>query len=140
MNDGGGAVEELYANVVGGKLSLKGSKKKKKKKKKKRKRKKSAEENSDARAASSSSSSRKRSREEGDNNVAGGGESSTVPRPAIRTKSQQRFEERQKAKEKEVIEDMLKKTHRQRIDEYNEKLASLSEHHDIPKVGNAGLG
>jgi hypothetical protein len=31
-------------------------------------------------------------------------------------------------------------SHRQRIEKFNTMLANLSEHHDVPKVGNAGMG
>jgi len=36
---------------------------------------------------------------------------------------------------KKRIEKMAAKSHREKIEEYNEKLANLSEHHDIPRVG-----
>lgn len=52
-----------------------------------------------------------------------------------RTKAEIQFEEAQRKRESELIKKRLAKTHRQRIEEYNEYLASLSEHHDIPKVG-----
>ena len=31
-------------------------------------------------------------------------------------------------------------THREKIDQFNEKLASMSEHHDVPRIANAGMG
>ena len=34
-----------------------------------------------------------------------------------------------------MIRKKISKSHRQAIEEYNAKLASLSEHHDIPRVG-----
>ena len=37
--------------------------------------------------------------------------------------------------ESDVIRKKISKSHRQAIEEYNAKLASLSEHHDIPRVG-----
>ena len=41
----------------------------------------------------------------------------------------------QAMREKEAIERLASKTHKEKVQEFNEKLASLSEHHDIPKVG-----
>ena len=51
------------------------------------------------------------------------------------TDSERRFLERQKMNESYFIKKQSVKTHRQRIEEYNNNLANLSEHHDIPKVG-----
>ena len=34
-----------------------------------------------------------------------------------------------------MIRKKISKSHRQAIEEYNSKLASLSEHNDIPRVG-----
>ena len=34
-----------------------------------------------------------------------------------------------------LIEKKLEKTHREKIQEYNQKLAKLPEHNDIPRVG-----
>ena len=45
-----------------------------------------------------------------------------------------------KKRESEIVGRMVQKTHREKIDEFNNHLASLSEHHDVPKVGNAGMG
>jgi hypothetical protein len=39
-----------------------------------------------------------------------------------------------------LADQALKLTHRQRIEKFNTMLANLSEHHDVPKVGNAGMG
>ncbi len=33
------------------------------------------------------------------------------------------------------IEKKIKKTHREKIKEFNDHLGSLTEHHDIPRVG-----
>ncbi len=38
-------------------------------------------------------------------------------------------------REKEEIEKAAGKTHRDKVKEFNEKLANMSEHYDIPKVG-----
>eukprot|EP01083_Nonionella_stella_P157610 511861_1 len=51
------------------------------------------------------------------------------------TESEKQFLQRQKANESYFITQQSKMTHRQRIEKYNNNLANLSEHHDIPKVG-----
>jgi protein FAM32A len=38
-------------------------------------------------------------------------------------------------REAERLAKVAAKSHRERVQEYNEKLSKLSEHHDIPKVG-----
>ena len=50
------------------------------------------------------------------------------------------YDEKNEARELERLKKMAKLTHRETIDQYNNYLASLSEHHDVPKVGNAGMG
>mmetsp|Transcript_21579 Transcript_21579/g.40302 ORF Transcript_21579/g.40302 Transcript_21579/m.40302 type:complete len:172 (-) Transcript_21579:335-850(-) len=56
------------------------------------------------------------------------------------TPAQRKFEQVKSQREMEQINKMISKTHRQKIDEFNDKLARLSEHHDIPKVSAAGNG
>lgn len=41
----------------------------------------------------------------------------------------------QAAREKQTIERLASKTHKDKVNEFNDKLANLTEHHDIPKVG-----
>ncbi len=52
-----------------------------------------------------------------------------------KTAAEIRFEKAKKERLATVIAQKLKKTHRERIDEYNKKLAKLPEHFDIPRVG-----
>lgn len=61
--------------------------------------------------------------------------SSSPPFTDTRTKAQRDFDEAQEKKELTLIRSKVHKSHRQQIEEYNAKLADLSEHHDIPKVG-----
>ncbi|KAF8338282.1 uncharacterized protein EI90DRAFT_3042371 [Cantharellus anzutake] len=49
--------------------------------------------------------------------------------------SQRRFEEAQRNRRAERVAKLATKTHKDRVQEFNEKLDALSEHHDIPKVG-----
>ena len=52
-----------------------------------------------------------------------------------RTEAQRRHDEIVAAREAERIAALASKSHQERVAEFNEKLAQLSEHHDIPKVG-----
>ncbi|CAK5264505.1 unnamed protein product [Mycena citricolor] len=61
--------------------------------------------------------------------------------PAVRnsetkkTDAERRFEEVQKRRLERRIAKVAHKTHKERVSELNAHLESLSEHHDIPKVG-----
>lgn len=59
-----------------------------------------------------------------------------------RTEAQKRHDERVRKLEEEQLRKMATKGYRDRVKDFNEHLASLSEHHDIPKVGleDAGCG
>lgn len=52
-----------------------------------------------------------------------------------RTAAEQRYDETQAKRAAEKTKKMATKSHRERVAEFNAHLASLSEHHDIPKVG-----
>mmetsp|Transcript_15075 Transcript_15075/g.38325 ORF Transcript_15075/g.38325 Transcript_15075/m.38325 type:complete len:114 (+) Transcript_15075:211-552(+) len=108
---------------VGGKLNLKGVKKKKKKKSKEGRREeehyRSDRENSTCQEHHGEASGSAAERGLADN----------------RTKAEKRFDEIMKRRELDEIMKAADKTHRQRVKEFNEKLASMSEHYDIPKVG-----
>ena len=53
------------------------------------------------------------------------------------TESQQK---RQSVVESREVEKVAKKSYRERIDEFNNSLASTTEHNDIPRVSAAGNG
>ncbi|EEY69274.1 uncharacterized protein PITG_05489 [Phytophthora infestans T30-4] len=55
------------------------------------------------------------------------------------TPAQRRHAEHQKKREEE-IEKLASKTYRERIEELNQHLGSLTEHHDVPRVSAAGNG
>ena len=60
--------------------------------------------------------------------------SSKPPKASTMTKAELKFKERQ---EKDKMDRILKRastTHRDRVEEFNRHLDSLSEHYDIPKV------
>lgn len=52
-----------------------------------------------------------------------------------KTAAQLQFEKKQKERKNTTIDKLAEKSHKQRVEDYNKYLASLSEHHDIPRVG-----
>ncbi|KIJ66280.1 hypothetical protein HYDPIDRAFT_109273 [Hydnomerulius pinastri MD-312] len=52
-----------------------------------------------------------------------------------KTDAERRFEEVQRRRLADRVAKMAHRTHKDRVNELNAKLESLSEHHDIPKVG-----
>lgn len=52
-----------------------------------------------------------------------------------RTAAECKHDEMQAKRASEKTKKMALKSHRERVAEFNAHLASLSEHHDIPKVG-----
>ncbi|KAN0100312.1 hypothetical protein V8E55_000296 [Tylopilus felleus] len=52
-----------------------------------------------------------------------------------KTDAERRFEEAQRRRLIGKVAKIAHKTHKDRVNEFNAKLESLSEHHDIPKVG-----
>ncbi|KAI5853699.1 hypothetical protein BZA05DRAFT_394397 [Tricharina praecox] len=54
---------------------------------------------------------------------------------AGKTEAERRFEKRkQEQLEKRLAKEGIK-SHKERVEEYNKYLASLSEHHDMPRIG-----
>ncbi|KAF8545313.1 hypothetical protein BDD12DRAFT_1916 [Trichophaea hybrida] len=54
---------------------------------------------------------------------------------AGKTEAERRFEERRlEQMEKRLAKEGIK-SHKERVEEYNKYLASLSEHHDMPRIG-----
>ena len=61
--------------------------------------------------------------------------SSTNQKPVlVKTKAQLKFEQMKEEQQKKRILDKASKTHKQRVEEFNRHLDSLTEHFDIPKV------
>ncbi|PPQ97830.1 hypothetical protein CVT26_012940 [Gymnopilus dilepis] len=52
-----------------------------------------------------------------------------------KTEAERRFEEVQRRRLERRVAKLANKTHKDRVAEFNAHLESLSEHHDIPKVG-----
>ena len=101
-----------------GKLSFKGDKKSKKKSSKS----KHKLSTNEAAAASAAAASATHSDEE---------ELTTAEKRSLKFKSQQA---------KREMEKVVKLSHRERVEEFNEKLGSLTELNDIPRVSAAGNG
>lgn len=59
-----------------------------------------------------------------------------VPPPPAdrRTEAEKRFEEHLLKYEEQRLKKAAAKSHRERVKELNEKLATLTEHHDIPRI------
>ncbi len=52
-----------------------------------------------------------------------------------KTAAEQAFEASQKQKLAQVLPNLARKSHKEKVSDFNEYLGKLSEHHDIPKVG-----
>jgi protein FAM32A len=115
------------------------------KKKKKRPREESADDDF-AVAAASTSHNHKDDGEDGEEVSRDGGEAAAAAAaPALEkddglTETQRRHIARQKEREKKNIKNLVSKSHRERIDEFNQYLSVLTEHNDIPRVSAAGNG
>lgn len=63
---------------------------------------------------------------------------SEAPRPRDEvpyTQAELSFMLAQAKRQKDRVKKAAEKTHREKIEEFNRKLSSLSEHYDVPKVG-----
>ncbi|KAJ3340838.1 hypothetical protein HDU93_006130 [Gonapodya sp. JEL0774] len=126
-------MSEIYQASIGGKLNLKGGdslgvlKKKKKKSKEDKVRLEEAV-----------------TRTIDDAGNGGGGDSNKPKAPPVRkTKAELAFEETQRKRQQERIQKNLAKSHKDRVQEFNERLERQTEHFDIPKgeiLGMTGLG
>ncbi|KAI9203999.1 putative C31G5.21 protein [Polychytrium aggregatum] len=115
-----------YGNFTGGGLKLKGSSGIKKKKKDKKESKKRLEHVLKEDVHSDRDSTQ--------DDSAPSSVLQTLP-PSRKTKAELKFEEAQMKRQSEKIEKIVSKSHKERVSEFNNYLSSLSEHHDIPKVG-----
>ncbi|KAJ3542826.1 hypothetical protein NMY22_g3361 [Coprinellus aureogranulatus] len=61
--------------------------------------------------------------------------SNTSSSTSRKTEAEKRFEEVQRKRLEQRVHKLAKKTHKDRVADFNKHLESLSEHHDIPKVG-----
>ncbi|KXS14535.1 DUF1754-domain-containing protein [Gonapodya prolifera JEL478] len=118
---------EIYQASIGGKLKLKGADAAGVVKKKKKRSKEDKERLEEAVTRTLE--------ESGD----GAGESkqreAPNPPPVRKTKAELAFEEVQKKRQQERISKLVTKSHKDRVQEFNERLEKQTEHFDIPKVG-----
>lgn len=109
-----------YGNVVGGKLAFKRGKPQKSKKVSNLKAEESHKDQDTKKLEvvekKTENSSKKRSND-------------------VKTKAEIEFERVREEREADELKKRLKRSHRERIDEFNERLSSMSEHYDIPKIG-----
>mmetsp|Transcript_12162 Transcript_12162/g.36136 ORF Transcript_12162/g.36136 Transcript_12162/m.36136 type:complete len:105 (+) Transcript_12162:225-539(+) len=56
------------------------------------------------------------------------------------TDAERAHKKRLEARAAEDVEKTLAKSHRERVDELNNKLSELTEHNDIPRISAAGNG
>jgi len=56
------------------------------------------------------------------------------------TDAERKALKRRQEREQKELEQLVQKSHRERVEEFNEKLASQTEHNDIPRVSAAGNG
>ncbi|KAL1922529.1 uncharacterized protein VTP21DRAFT_10068 [Calcarisporiella thermophila] len=52
-----------------------------------------------------------------------------------KTEAELKFEEMQKKRLRDKVQNLAKVSHKERVAEFNRKLEELTEHYDIPKVG-----
>ena len=114
----------MSANVVGGKLNLKGAPLKTLGQKKKKRK-------ADAMALVPVDE-----KEQATSSAKGTPEKGTPEKEAdTRTAAEKRYDDEMTARAQKRAKKHAEMSYRDRIDEFNAKVAQLSEHHDIPKVG-----
>ena len=107
----------MSSSFVGGALSFKGDKKTRKSAKKK-------------------SKEVKHSLERGDQDVL----LASVDGSDEMTDAERKAMKRRRDREQKELEKVAQMSHRERVEEFNEKLATQTEHNDIPRVSAAGNG
>ncbi|KAH9621751.1 hypothetical protein KSS87_008586 [Heliosperma pusillum] len=131
-----------YENVVGGKLKLKGKaldvkSSGMKKKKKQKKLYEDVSERKEEKVEGVDAESSIVDGEEEDTNESDklGGEGKAGNFGDHLTPAEKRYIEQREKLDAQKYEKTSKKSHRDRLDDFNQYLADLSEHYDIPKVG-----
>ncbi|XP_042052271.1 protein FAM32A-like isoform X3 [Salvia splendens] len=127
-----------YENVIGGKLKLKGKaldvkaggvKKKKKKQKKQQDQISEAVESENAEMASDLE---KQESADADKST---GDDRSASWDSNLTPAERRYMEQRERIDRHKLAKTSNKSHRDRIEDFNQYLANMSEHYDIPKVG-----
>eukprot|EP00033_Pygsuia_biforma_P000726 GCRY01000849.1.p1 GENE.GCRY01000849.1~~GCRY01000849.1.p1 ORF type:complete len:126 (+),score=25.66 GCRY01000849.1:133-510(+) len=121
-------MSSAFENVVGGKLSLKGpSLKDLSKKKRKKKHKEKSEEKKETHSATVSQEVLSEDEAEKPRKI------QKVDDDGL-TEAERSFLEVQRKREEKEIKKLAKKSHKERVEEFNKHIASLSEHYEVPKV------
>ncbi|XP_019552154.3 protein FAM32A [Aedes albopictus] len=119
-------MSDEYEHVSRGKLKLKSDSEIKKKKKKKSKDKEKLREKVEKALVEESHGSGSSGGEQG--------RSQGAPPGRVLTKAEESFKKMQEKMQKKRIMDKASMTHKQRVEQFNQHLDSLTEHFDIPKV------
>lgn len=112
--------------VIGGKLNLKGDKKKSKKRK--------TADAQDQGENSASITSQVASTEGSSSNI------EHIPREEFLTSTQKKHREKLLEAEAREMKKQASMSYRDKVDAFNSKLSTLTEHNDIPRVSAAGNG
>ncbi|KAK9241429.1 hypothetical protein V1525DRAFT_429169 [Lipomyces kononenkoae] len=112
---------DVYANVSGGGLRLKGGKIEKKKKKKSHKVSESSSSSAHDAAAPIESTTTEDLK-------------SATPEVDNKTNAERKFEETKRKRLEKILEKKASKSHREEVEEYNKYLSGLTDHNDMPKV------
>ncbi|GAM42880.1 hypothetical protein TCE0_044r17248 [Talaromyces pinophilus] len=136
--------DEYSAISGGGKLKLKGSKVKDGRIDKTKKKKKKAESEGDSAETRAKSTEAEPEKEEAlerqsntidskklDDELSDSGEKRVV----FKTEAERKHEEQRKKRLNDRLRREGVKTHKERVEELNRYLSTLSEHHDMPKIG-----
>ncbi|XP_042048049.1 protein FAM32A-like isoform X1 [Salvia splendens] len=132
-----------YENVIGGKLKLKGKALDVKAggvKKKKKKQKKQHDQMSEAVESESSASENAEMASDLEKQESAEPDKSTVDDRSASwdsnlTQAERRYMEQRERIDRHKLAKTSNKSHRDRIEDFNQYLANMSEHYDIPKVG-----
>lgn len=115
----------VRATFVGGKLSLKGEKKKKSKKSVRKKKSSQASKHSLELAAKENDTLIQESIHLADDDL---------------TEAERKSLKRKQERERIDLEKLAEQSHRERVEDFNEKLGRLTELNDIPRISAAGNG
>ena len=83
---------------------------------------------------------REREEEEEEDKKKGEEEEEVKEEELYLTESEKRYRKRQLETERRAIRELRSLSHRDRVNQFNEKLEQLPEHNDIPRVSAAGNG
>lgn len=136
-------MSDKKVTVIGGKLKLKGSSNSSNKLNKKRKVEDTSTINSSNTSITNSSTTNSSISNSSTNNSATSNSNNTginTEEESNLTEAEKRYRRRKLELEQKSLKKLAGMNYRDRIDNFNNKLASLTEHNDIPRVSAAGNG